>query len=225
MNFPRLPGFGKYCNRRSGWCGRKQWEGRSRSRPRSGRKHRTSNPALLLPAARVWWPRGPLPLDSAATVTIWPRRCHPKPSEYTIGYMRFHSRWMLPGCVTLALACAPGARAESPAERGKYLVEGVAQCGDCHTPAGEKGVPDRARWLKGATLTFGPLQPVPGWRKAAPDLTPAGALWKNWGEKGLVKFLTTGLGPAGHPADPPMPAYKMKPEDAQAVVAYLKSLK
>jgi hypothetical protein len=36
--------------------------------------------------------------------------------------------------------------------------------------------------------------------------------------------MTTGLTPRDMPADPPMPAYKLKPGDAEAVVAYLKSL-
>src|ERR1700733_7730124 len=30
--------------------------------------------------------------------------------------------------------------------RGKYIVEGVAMCGQCHTPNDAGGVPDRAHW-------------------------------------------------------------------------------
>ena len=37
-------------------------------------------------------------------------------------------------------------------------------------------------------------------------------------------FGKTGLGPTGNKADPPMPLYKLKHEDAQAVVDYLKTL-
>ena len=33
----------------------------------------------------------------------------------------------------LALAIAPAA-AQTPLERGKYLVEGILTCGNCHTP-------------------------------------------------------------------------------------------
>ena len=138
--------------------------------------------------------------------------------------MRFHSRWILLGCVTLGMACATAALAQSKVERGKYLVEQVAQCGACHTPAGDDGAPDRTRWLKGAVLPFAPIQPVKNWHKTAPDLTPASRLWQKWGEAGLVKFMTTGVGPSGNPADPPMSAYKLTQDDAEAVVAYLKSL-
>jgi hypothetical protein len=70
-------------------------------------------------------------------------------------------------------------------------------------------------------LDFQPMNPVPGWHKTSPDLTPGGRLWERWSEAGLVKFLVTGLGPRGNAADPPMPTYKMKQEDAEAIVAYL----
>ena len=40
-----------------------------------------------------------------------------------------------------------------------------------------------------------------------------------------MQFFMTGLAPNGQPARPPMPQYKMNRADAEAVVAYLKSLK
>jgi mono/diheme cytochrome c family protein len=109
-------------------------------------------------------------------------------------------------------------------ERGKYLVEEVGKCQECHTARTETGEMDKEKWLKGAVLDFAPLKPVQGWHKTSPSLTPDGTLWKRWGEAGLLKFMQTGLGPKGNPADPPMPTYKLKAEDAEAVVAYLKSL-
>jgi mono/diheme cytochrome c family protein len=131
-------------------------------------------------------------------------------------------------CISLAiLALAPAAflRAESKEDRGKYLVDNVMLCGDCHTPRTAEGKPDAARYLKGSTLNFQPIEPVPGWHKTAPDLTSGSRLFLKWKEEGLARFLETGLGPSGHAADPPMPTYKLKAEDAEAVVAYLKSLK
>lgn len=110
-------------------------------------------------------------------------------------------------------------------ERGKYLVEEVAKCQDCHTPRAADGQLDQTKWLKGAVLDFQPMQPVKEWHKTSPDLTPGSRLWQRWGEKGLTEFLKTGLGPSGHGADPPMPAYKLKSDDAEAIVQYLKSLK
>jgi mono/diheme cytochrome c family protein len=37
-------------------------------------------------------------------------------------------------------------------ERGKYLVEDVATCGECHTPRNSRGELKGAAWLRGATI-------------------------------------------------------------------------
>ena len=109
--------------------------------------------------------------------------------------------------------------------RGKYLVDEVSKCGMCHTPMDETGKPDTSRYLKGGALSFQPLQAAEKWHKTAPDITSTSRLWQRWGDAGFVKFLETSTGPTGHPADPPMPAYKMSHEDAQAIADFLKSLK
>jgi mono/diheme cytochrome c family protein len=116
------------------------------------------------------------------------------------------------------------AQADSAAvKRGRYLVEQVSKCGDCHTPS-VAGVPDKTRWLKGSVLDFQPMHPVPGWAAAAPDITSTSALWKSWGDQALVRFFVTGLAPDGKPPAPPMPPYTITNQDARAIVAYLKSL-
>jgi mono/diheme cytochrome c family protein len=130
----------------------------------------------------------------------------------------------------LGLLLSSAIAADTPAlsgkaERGRYLVEEVAQCQMCHTPRLESGEYDRQKWLKGATLNIQPIEPVKEWHKSAPDLTPGSRLWTRWQEKGLLTFMQTGLNPNGHAADPPMPTYKLKTEDAEAVVEYLKTLK
>jgi len=126
---------------------------------------------------------------------------------------------------TLALACPVFAQSDK-AVRGKYLVEEVARCQECHTPKLPDGQFNREKWLKGATLNVQPIDAVKGWHKTSPDLTASGRLWQGrWGQAALVKLLSTGLGPGGNPADPPMPTYKMTQDDAEAVVEYLKSLK
>lgn len=126
----------------------------------------------------------------------------------------------------LLIGLVPAMHAESAnAAHGKYLVERVTLCFNCHTPKLADGEPDRSKWLKGSEIAFEPTHPVKDWNKSAPDLTPSGRLWQKWGEKAITHFLETGLGPSGHRADPPMPWYRLKPSDAQALVAYLKTLK
>lgn len=104
--------------------------------------------------------------------------------------------------------------------RGKYIVEGVAACSDCHTPRGENGESDRSKWLAGAPVFFQPARPVPGWPLTAPRLAglPPGT------DSEIITLLTTGLWRDGKPLRLPMPHFRMTRTDAEAVVAYLKSL-
>ncbi len=111
-------------------------------------------------------------------------------------------------------------------ERGRYLAEEVAKCAGCHTPSDDKGELDKTKWMKGKVMEVQPIETIKGWHKTSPDITPSGRLWTRWGgEQALVKYLTTGLTPKGTHADPPMPTYKLKQDDAEAIVEYLKTLK
>lgn len=130
-------------------------------------------------------------------------------------------------CAVILLALAPFAMGQDTADavaRGKYLVEEVAKCQECHSARTAAGELDKDKWLKGATLDFAPMHEVKGWHKTAPDITGGSPLFKRWTEKGVTEFLVTAKNPRGGAADPPMPAYKMTRADAEAIVAYLKSL-
>jgi cytochrome c2 len=116
------------------------------------------------------------------------------------------------------------ASGDAKVARGKYLLEEVARCQDCHTPKMDNGNLIKSQWMKGATMNITPAAPVAGWHATSPDVTPAGQVWKRWGEEGMVNFLMTGKNPRGGAAGPPMPTYMLKREDAEAIVAFLKSL-
>ena len=134
------------------------------------------------------------------------------------------------GFLLFAIGCAVAATTltvfgqDSKVERGKYLVEEVGRCQECHTPKTETGEFDKSRWMKGATLVGVPSAPVADWHQKSPDLTSTSALWTRWGQDGFSKFLQTAKNPRGGKAGPPMPAYMLKAEDADAIAAYLKSL-
>ncbi|HWD99366.1 MAG TPA: hypothetical protein VG345_10020, partial [Bryobacteraceae bacterium] len=123
----------------------------------------------------------------------------------------------------LAANCASGAdQADAKVERGRYLVEEVAKCQNCHTPRMmDSNDLIKSQWLKGAPLSFTPVVPPPNWRPKAPDITPTSPLWSRWGEEGMVKFFETARNPRGNHADPPMPAYTLSHDDAVAVAAFL----
>ena len=135
------------------------------------------------------------------------------------------SKPLLAGAALLAGVYAVAlAQSNAQVERGKYLVESLAVCQDCHTPRLENGEFDMAKWLNGAEVRYAPFKEIPKWHKTAPDLSASGRLFKVWGPEGLANFLQTGKNPKGGPAGPPMPLYKMSREDALAVVEYLKTV-
>ena len=104
--------------------------------------------------------------------------------------------------------------------RGQYIVEGVAVCGNCHTPRRPNGELDRSRWLAGASVPYQPVRPTSDWPTVAPRL----AGLPPTSNAGMVTLLTTGVWVTGQPLRDPMPKFHMTRADAEAVVAYLKSL-
>jgi mono/diheme cytochrome c family protein len=128
------------------------------------------------------------------------------------------------GVLIVCVAGGVVAAQDSRQPRGKYLVEEIARCQECHTPRTETNDFDRAKWMKGATLVATPSTPIQGWHQKSPDITSTSPLWQRWGDAGVVKFLETAKNPRGGGAGAPMPAYTLSHEDAEAIAAYLKSL-
>lgn len=103
-------------------------------------------------------------------------------------------------------------------ERGRYLVEALAHCGECHTPRTALGGMDRSRWLAGA--------PNPSGEGTVPDITPAAL---DWSEAEIVAYLTTGFTPefdsvGGHMSHVVDNMSRLPESDRQAIAAYLKRL-
>lgn len=121
--------------------------------------------------------------------------------------------------ILLTSACT--AWAATPAERGEYIVRNLGMCGDCHTPRNAKGELVQSAWLQGAPIDLRPVHPMP-FALHAPSIAglPAG-----YTPAQLARFLETGQKPDGSAPRPPMPPYRMSPEDAAAVVTYLGTLR
>lgn len=106
-------------------------------------------------------------------------------------------------------------------ERGKYIVENVAMCPQCHTPRLSNGQLDPNRPLDGGPEFFQPPRPDADWPLQAPRIggnPPAS-------DQDLVKLLMTGIWTDGKPLRLPMMPFRMNEADARAVVAYLKSVR
>ena len=127
-----------------------------------------------------------------------------------------HLKTMLAPPVIAVLFAVAGQAQSGLVSRGKELTEQVAKCQDCHTQRTATGELDKNAWLKGFKSE------ASGY---IPDITTGGTLWMLWGEKGVLRFLEKGTSPSGTTPSVHMPAYKLRHDDAEAIVAYLKSLR
>jgi len=104
--------------------------------------------------------------------------------------------------------------------RGRYLVESVAMCGQCHTPRDSKGELIRSQWLKGATVPVSNPSPNNPWAEFAPRIA---GLPQYTNEQALT-LLTRGIARTGKPLRAPMPPFHFSDTDARDIIAYLRSL-
>lgn len=102
--------------------------------------------------------------------------------------------------------------------KGRYLVEALAHCGECHTPRSALGGMDRSNWLAGA--------PNPSGKGKIPNITPAAL---SWSEEDIAYYLESGFTPefdsaGGHMAHVVDNFAKLDADDRQAVAQYLKRI-
>jgi mono/diheme cytochrome c family protein len=123
-----------------------------------------------------------------------------------------------------AIACVGVADAQTPLERGGYLVNGILTCGNCHTPRGPGGVLLMEKQLSGGPQTWNePTFKVQGSNITPDRETGIGA----WSDADIKAGLQTGHRPNGVQIASIMPYvfYKVfTPGDLDAVVAYLRSV-
>lgn len=104
-------------------------------------------------------------------------------------------------------------------DRGRYIAEAMAHCGECHTPRNALGGMEMSRWLAGAPDASDPIG-----QARVPNITPAAL---NWSESEIAYYLTTGFTPdfdsvGGHMAQVVQNFSRLPEADVAAVAAYLK---
>jgi mono/diheme cytochrome c family protein len=148
---------------------------------------------------------------------------HAAPPENTLQFP-FNQRW---GMMFWSAVFNPNTRFEpntsKSAEwnRGAYLAEALAHCGECHTPRNLAFALDNRKKFAGALTA--------GWRAfniTSDKQTGLGG----WSDEQLVSYLSTGhavgrgtaSGPMGEAVDHSFS--QLAPEDIHAIVAYLRSV-
>ncbi|MEJ1975018.1 MAG: hypothetical protein WDN49_02140 [Acetobacteraceae bacterium] len=100
----------------------------------------------------------------------------------------------------LVAVTAQRATAESLLERGNYLVNGIANCGNCHSPQAPDGS------LSGPFLSGGRPITDHGFTAYPPNLTPDPETGLGrWTEDQIVTAMREGHTPEGTMLRPPMP--------------------
>jgi mono/diheme cytochrome c family protein len=125
--------------------------------------------------------------------------------------------------LVVVLAAPPAAMAQASLERGRYLVDTVMTCHNCHTPMGPNG-PQFDKALSGG-LRFD----EPAFDVIASNITPdRNTGIGDWSDAEIKTALQEGTRPAGHHLAPVMPSgfYKiLTPGDLDGIVAYLRSVR
>ena len=107
-------------------------------------------------------------------------------------------------------------------ERGKYLMDSIVACGNCHVQRGEKGRPLPEKGLSGGMV----FDEEP-FKAYAPNITPDPETGiGKWTDAQLAKAIREGIRPDGSVIGPPMPMmfYRgLADADLRAIVAYLRA--
>ena len=101
-------------------------------------------------------------------------------------------------------------------QKGRYLVEALGHCGECHTPRNALGGLKHAKWLAGAKNPAGTGR--------IPNITPASL---DWSTEEISEYLLSGFTPefdmvGGHMALVVENLAQLTPEDRNAIAQYLK---
>ncbi len=121
----------------------------------------------------------------------------------------------------IAIVSGAMAFAEPSLERGEYLFEGPAACGNCHTPLGPEG--PMIELNQAGRL----VEKNPGFTAIAPNITPGGRV-AEWTDEEFARAIREGITPGGSRViGPPMPIAlysRLSDDDVLSIVMYMRSL-
>lgn len=121
-------------------------------------------------------------------------------------------------------AVASAAHAETPLQRGTYLMHSMVACGNCHTPRGPDGKTLWNKELSGQLVVKDQTMTA-----YAPNITEDKKTGiGSWTDAQIINAIRNGFRPNGKLIGPPMPVdlYRnMSDTDVEAIVSYLRTVK
>lgn len=124
-----------------------------------------------------------------------------------------------------AAAASPQAKATTQSgasavvARGEYLANRVAMCVQCHSPRDANGAIRMSEKFRGGAIPFKSPWPDSEWAYQAPSL----AGLPGFTDEQIVALLSQGRATGRPTPRSPMPPFRMSPEDAAAIAAYLRT--
>ena len=127
--------------------------------------------------------------------------------------------------IALTMLCGPTLALAADAgqlERGRYITHDVAMCVQCHTPRDASGALIEDEEFMGAPFPVAPpgFMPQGDWCVSTPRI----AGLPGYTDDEAIEFFMNGARLGRHQPKWPMPPFHMNRTDAEAVVAYLRSL-
>jgi mono/diheme cytochrome c family protein len=110
---------------------------------------------------------------------------------------------------------------DSVLERGRYLVEAVGHCAECHTARDPFGGPRRSHWLAGGASPDG--------EGRVPNITPHADGLAAWSERDIERYLKSGFTPeydtvGGSMTQVQENLARLPDSDRTAIATYLKAV-
>jgi mono/diheme cytochrome c family protein len=122
----------------------------------------------------------------------------------------------------LGILFVSSSNAETPVEHGRYLVEALAACGNCHTPRGPSG-PQSDKYLAGGeNIKHQDFSAVSS--NITPDPETGVGKWSN---RELFEAIREGRRPDGSLIGPAMPSQSYRAladADVEAIISYLRTV-
>lgn len=135
----------------------------------------------------------------------------------TLYFLLFIVSALIAGNAVQSIASSPPS---GGIDRGRYIVEDVAMCGQCHTPRNANGDLILSQRLRGAAVPVQAPFPAKQWAEFAPRI----AGLPQYSDEQALTLFTRGISRTGGQLRGPMPPFRMSAGDAKDVISYLRSL-